>query len=245
MTDKLESRAALYSALAFSFAYPDRDTDFALIVSEMGKAVALAEQACPEFDRRARVSPDASSLRTSLDNLRAAIHNPQSPHLTPAEEHIFLFHRQALCSPYESTYSPAGMEQSLADIAGFYRAFGVQMSPDAHERVDHIGSELEFMAVLCAKEAHALRNGLTEQAQICRDARSAFLSDHLGLWALAFASRVQDKARLPLYPALTDMLASLLALEAEDLGVALCVASAYGSPEAATGMAGGEELACE
>lgn len=235
MTDKLESHAALYSALAVSFAYPDRDADFALIVSEMGKAVALAEQA--------RVSPEASSLRASLDNLRAAIQNPQSTHLTPAEEHIFLFHRQALCSPYESTYSPAGMEQSLADIAGFYRAFGVQMSPDAHERVDHIGSELEFMAVLCAKESHALRNGLTEQAQICRDARSAFLTDHLGLWALAFASRVQDKARLPLYPALTDLLASMLALEAGDLGVTL--ASANGEPVAVTGMAGGEELSCE
>jgi DMSO reductase family type II enzyme chaperone len=243
MMDKLESYAALYSALAFSFAYPDRDADFALIVSEMGKAVALAEQAPPSGTMR--VGPEASSLRASLDNLRAAIRNPQSTHLTPAEEHIFLFHRQALCSPYESTYSPAGMEQNLADIAGFYRAFGVQMSPDAHERVDHIGSELEFMAVLCAKEAHALRNGLTEQAQICRDARSAFLSDHLGLWALAFASRVHEKARLPLYPALTDMLASLLALEAEDLGVTLRVNSPQGVAEVVTGTTDGEELSCE
>jgi DMSO reductase family type II enzyme chaperone len=235
MTDKLESYAALYSALAFSFAYPDRDADFALIVSEMGKAVALAEQA--------RVSPDASSLRASLNNLHSAIRQLPSFEINPAEEYTYLFQRQASTSPYESTHSPAGMEQSLADIAGFYRAFGVQMSPDAHERVDHIGSELEFMAVLCAKESHALRNGMIEQAKICRDARSAFLSDHLGEWALAFAARVQEKARLPLYPALTGMLATLLALEAEDLGVTLT--SARGEPVIAAGISDGEELSCE
>lgn len=235
MTDKLESRAALYSALAFSFAYPDSSADFTLILSEVENAVALAEQAGG--------SHDSSALRAGTNNLRVAIQNLQSAEFNPAEEYTFLFHRQALCPPYESSYSLAGMEQSLADIAGFHRAFGVQMSPEAHERVDHIGSELEFMAVLCAKEAHALRSGMIEQAAICRDARAAFLSDHLGAWGLMFAARVQEKARLPLYPALTGLLASLLALDAEDLGAPLT--SARGEPAIVTGADDGDELSCD
>ena len=235
MTDKIESRAALFSALAFGFAYPDSDADFTLILSEMENAVALAEQA--------EGSHDTSALRAGVNNLRAAIQNLQSAEFSLAEEYTFLFHRQALCPPYESSYSLAGMEQSLADIAGFQRAFGVQMSPEAHERVDHIGSELEFMTVLCAKEAYALRNGMNEQAAICRDARAAFLSDHLGVWALMFAARVQENARLPLYPALTEMLASLLDLEAKELNVAL--ASARGEPVNGAGAADVEGLSCE
>jgi len=235
MTDKLESRVALYSALAFSFAYPDSGADFTLILSEVENAVALAEQA--------KGSHDASALRAGIHNLRLAIQNLQSAEFSPAEEYTFLFHRHALCPPYESSYSLAGMEQSLADIAGFHRAFGVQMSPEAHERVDHIGSELEFMAVLCAKEAHAFRNALTEQAEICRSARAAFLTDHLGAWALMFAARVQEKARLPLYPALTGLLASLLALDAEDLGALLT--SARGEPVPSMGTDNPEELSCD
>ncbi|MBM3123497.1 MAG: hypothetical protein FJZ87_00320 [Chloroflexi bacterium] len=235
MLNKLESRAALYSTLALAFAYPQEGMDFELVVLELEDAVALAAQA--------GVSPDAASLRASLNNLHSAIRQLPSSDFSPAEEYTFLFHRQALCPPYESSYSLAGMEQSLADISGFYRAFGMQMSPAAHERVDHIGCELEFMAVLCAKEAHALRNEMLEQAQICRDARASFLRDHLGCWASAFASRVQEKARLPLYPALTEILASLIASEAEDLGVSL--ASALGESAIAAGTPEGEDMSCD
>lgn len=233
--DKLESRAALYSTLAFTFAYPEQGMDFAPIALEMEEALALAEQAGAKLD--------ASALRANLNHLHSAVRQLPSFEINPAEEHTYLFQRQALTSPYESSHSSAGMEQSLADIAGFYRAFGVQMSPEAHERVDHIGSELEFMAVLCAKESRAANNGMIEQAQICRDARHSFLSDHLGEWVLAFVARVHEKARLPLYPALADTLATLLAFEAEELGVVLKPVD--GVEEVVPEATGGDELSCD
>jgi TorA maturation chaperone TorD len=178
---------------------------------------------------QSRLAP-ADDLCSALGHLQSAVSGQPSAvshakrpsaNLSPAEEHTFLFHRQAHCPPYESSYYPAGLEQNLADIAGFYRAFGLRVAPEAHERVDHIGSQLEFVAVLCAKEVRALQNDLTEQAEICRAARRAFLADHLGRWAPAFAARVKDKARLPLYPALTEALMALLTREAGELGVTL------------------------
>jgi TorA maturation chaperone TorD len=70
----------------------------------------------------------------------------------------------------------------LADIAGFYRAFGVEITPGT-ERPDHIAVELEFMHLLAVKEVVAAgREDGGEHARICRDARATFFRDHLGRW---------------------------------------------------------------
>ena len=39
----------------------------------------------------------------------------------------------------------------MGDIAGFYSAFGVQLSQDIHERLDHLSVELEFLHFLATK----------------------------------------------------------------------------------------------
>lgn len=83
----------------------------------------------------------------------------------------------------------------LADLAAFYRAFGVEPTPDAHERMDHICFELEFMAVLAAKEAYALQQvPNAEQLEACVAAQKDFLREHLGRWTPAFARRLSASA---------------------------------------------------
>src|SRR3990172_7219059 len=78
--------------------------------------------------------------------------------------------------------------QELADLAGFYRAFGLRVGRSqsqggtVRERPDHIAVELEFMYLLALKEAYAAENGMPEQAEICRETQRKFLSDHLGIW---------------------------------------------------------------
>jgi DMSO reductase family type II enzyme chaperone len=83
----------------------------------------------------------------------------------------------------------------LADLAAFYRAFGLELADDAGERPDHICVELEFLCVLAAKEAYALEHQLDAEAlAIIRDARRDFLREHLGQWSPAFTRRLEREA---------------------------------------------------
>lgn len=126
------------------------------------------------------------------------------------------------CPPYEAEYGQSHifqMTQTLADIAGFYRAFGLQTAPNLCERLDHVSVELEFMHFLCLKEGHAVekRHGAERIAQ-CREAQAKFLREHLGRWALGFARRVQNEATGCLYERLCELLHAFVIRELAALG---------------------------
>lgn len=104
---------------------------------------------------------------------------------------------EELQSEYRQTFGLAGSQcyeteiglphefrqsQEMADIAGFYQAFGFRTGGAVRERPDHLAAELEFMSVLALKEALALAHGNREQAEICQDAQRKFLNDHLARW---------------------------------------------------------------
>jgi len=129
------------------------------------------------------------------------------------------------CPPCEVQYCPQTFSiyrsQQMADIAGFYRAFGLEAGRDAPERVDHISCELELLAWLVAKERLACsRNGeeWSERAGVCRDAQRSFVSAHVAWWVPAFAHALSRRARsldpVPLlHVALADALAALVPIE--------------------------------
>lgn len=90
---------------------------------------------------------------------------------------------------------PLFQPHRLADLAAFYRAFGLEIAQDADERQDHICLEFEFMCVLAAKEAYALEYQLDSDAlSLCRDAQKRFLREHLGRWIPAFTRRLARMA---------------------------------------------------
>jgi DMSO reductase family type II enzyme chaperone len=90
---------------------------------------------------------------------------------------------------------PLFQPHRLADLAAFYRAFGLEVADDADERHDHLCLELEFMCVLAVKEAYALEHQLDfEDLSLCRDAQKRFLREHLGRWTPAFARRLARAA---------------------------------------------------
>jgi DMSO reductase family type II enzyme chaperone len=90
---------------------------------------------------------------------------------------------------------PLFQPHRLADLAAFYRAFGLELADDADERHDHLCLELEFMCVLVAKEAYALEHQLdAESLSVCRDAQKRFLREHLGRWTPAFCRRLARMA---------------------------------------------------
>lgn len=104
-----------------------------------------------------------------------------------------LFHLEGGVPLYEALYRGAHEFQwveILADLNGFYRAFGVE---PVHERPDHLSVELEFMYVLALKEMRARDED--EHLRVTQDAERAFLRDHLAVWVPALARTVRRRAR--------------------------------------------------
>lgn len=157
----------------------------------------------------------------------------QTPRQRLVEDHTRVFGLVVSkeCPPYEVQYCPQTFSvyrsQQMADIAGFYRAFGVAVGRDRPERADHIACELEFLAWLVAKERHArTRAGAkwAERADTCRDAQRAFVAEHFAWWVPAFARALGDRSRSldplpPLTAALASALAALVPAERAILGV--------------------------
>jgi TorA maturation chaperone TorD len=116
-------------------------------------------------------------------------------------ERVFGLVSSKECPPYESEYCRQTFSvyrsQHMADVAGCYRAFGLQPSRDRPERQDHLSLELEFMAWLLVKQRHAVQSGgpqAAERAAVCRDAQRLFVEQHLAWWVPAFALALRRKA---------------------------------------------------
>jgi putative dimethyl sulfoxide reductase chaperone len=116
---------------------------------------------------------------------------------------------------------PLFQPHRLADLAAFYRAFGLEVTDDADERQDHICLELEFMCVLTAKEAYALEHQLgLEELSICRAAEKMFLREHLGRWTPGFTRRLARMARGTPLAALACFTGAFVETECARFGIA-------------------------
>lgn len=109
--------------------------------------------------------------------------------------------------------------QQLGDIAAFYHAFGMQINEQAHERVDHIAVECEFMQYLLFKQAYALEHQNEEMRVVCQEARSHFLADHLGLWFPAFARKLAKHAQRGIMKETADFLLLFATLDCQSQGI--------------------------
>lgn len=108
----------------------------------------------------------------------------------------------------------------LADIAGFYHAFGFTATEDGRGReiLDHIAVECEFYAILLAKQNHLAAKTERDGCEIVLDARRKFLQDHLGRYPAAIAKQPAI-AGDPFYSLVFNWCASVIAAECERLGV--------------------------
>jgi TorA maturation chaperone TorD len=204
-------RAAIYRVLGAAFAPLDRGQLDALAESASAVAGGTAVR------RELPVERLAESLSAWASAARAA--DPDAV----AEERVFLFDRGSRCPPYEAAWDDApqlgGKAALLADIAGFIAAFGVLPAEACPDVEDHIATECELMSVLALKEACALAEGETDGLDITRRAQQAFIADHLGRWAVAFAAALREATPLPYYSALAEVLDRWVEADAERLGV--------------------------
>jgi TorA maturation chaperone TorD len=98
------------------------------------------------------------------------------------------------------------IQAELADVAGFYHAFGMDTSGGNPERVDNIATELEFMHVMALKEAVASDEESHDHLEIVFQAEQKFVREHLGRWVTRLNDGIRTNGSSVFYSALGDML---------------------------------------
>jgi len=121
------------------------------------------------------------------------------------QAHGDLFEGSAPCPINETAYVRRDKGAILADIAGFYHAFGFE-GGQLGEKLDHMAVELEFASVLLIMRAQAMSDGHTEHAHVAASALESFTRDHIGEWVLPFCDRLAATSALPLHEACAALL---------------------------------------
>lgn len=192
-------RSALWEALALGFRAPTDETLRRLASSTGARALADAAAAL-DADSGTELAPRVLRL--------GAARPGRLPDLEQSFRRLFGHTARGAVPPYETEYGEDSLflpAQEMADLAAFYRAFGLALSVSAHERMDHIACECEFLLVLARKEAYALERNDPPALEATRQASRLFLRDHLGRWALAFALTLQREDRQGFYRALGEL----------------------------------------
>jgi len=181
------ARSEVYRWLSLWVRYPDET------VRQQLRAPALRTQlldACQVIDE-----VDGTDLRRLARQVVGPVRSRDSAALEPAYIQTFGHISRGRLSLYETEYGEGqalrGVHE-LGDLAGFYRAFGLEVGRRIGERVDHVTVECAFMHVLCYKEAYAMVHHGTEQRVVCREAQARFLREHLGAWLPSVARRILD-----------------------------------------------------
>lgn len=194
--------------------YPDDEyaENIAMLYGDETLAVGLNEAARTKLSNLRVALGDILGDRNQLDNL--------------CSEYIDRFDRgRDLNSLYETEYgrSRAMVKgNELADIAGFYRAFGFETGGNGvkAEMHDHVAVELEFYAILALKASALAEAGNFEGVEIVVDAQQKFLRDHLARYIGALCERPGVKESL-FFSAVFNYCRELVMSECERLEVKL------------------------
>ncbi len=209
------ARSRVYSCLAACFRYPDTESWAEISGDEERASFACA---CTQLAEKKEYR--------FLGKYKEGLLSGKSFSLEKLEDkfqEVFGHTISKRCPPYETEYGNIHLFQQsdvLADLGGFYNAFGVAPS-EGRERIDHISIQLEFLYLASFKEAHALEEGKAEEAEICRQAQASFLEDHLGRWAPIFAKRLARQSGGGIYGDAARLLDKFIEAEKKFLGTTL------------------------
>ncbi|MBF0592849.1 MAG: molecular chaperone TorD family protein [Nitrospirae bacterium] len=120
---------------------------------------------------------------------------------------LFIGPYKMQCPPWESVYTSSKrlmMQEAHDEVRNFYNEAGLAMNnPDIMP--DHIGAELNFLALLLQDiDAEA------EKGQDFQDMAKRFLDEHLGKWIPQFANDMEDAADTSFYRTLARITKTLI-----------------------------------
>lgn len=199
----LLERAAGIKLVALGFAYPAD-----------GLTVAVSEAFAQVASSPAILGPETAAAFDAARTVWSAA-DPADLQL----EFTRLFAGGAACPAHETSYGDArriaGHGVELADINGFYEAFGFTLSTENPDLPDHLCAELEFYSLLLVKQAYAWHAAVSEHEEVTAQAARTFLEQHLGRWVGAFVEGLVEHQAAPAYLALGTLLSRLIQAECE------------------------------
>ncbi len=160
----------------------------------MMKKGMCTEQALPDKARRVQYRKFQIAFSYPQDSLFSIFPDEDRDKLM--SDYDRLFRREEIWL-YTTEYLAENEFQRaryLADIMGFYRAFGVEPN---NERPDFLPNELEFMHYLIFKRTHAIERKTpdsNEKAGLCLDAETRFFDEHLYPAAKRIAMAITSSA---------------------------------------------------
>ncbi|MGQ0721528.1 MAG: TorD/DmsD family molecular chaperone [Candidatus Eiseniibacteriota bacterium] len=160
-----------------------------------------------ELATRSRLVDRPEAMRALEETVAAA--RSTGPELW-SDEHSRLFEGSTACPPNETAFVRRDKGAVLADVCGFYRAFGFELSPDVGEKADHAVTELEYTAMLLVMLARAREAGDREAELVTSGGLAAFVRDHLDEWLPAFCEHLAETTTLPVYRGVAGLLGETL-----------------------------------
>lgn len=217
--DERLARSVIYRTLSVGFQMP---TDQRLEQIGARNGFPILAAALDHLDLHAsRPLTESSAAR------RRAMTVPGLDILADSFVRLFGHTTRGLVCACETEYGPdtgVHQPQQLADIAGYYLAFGLQAVVASDTRLDHIACECEFMDFLNRKQAVLLADesrssDLQDTLEVTQQAERTFLREHLGRFGRAFAARVSSADANGHFGVLGAVLLSFIEAECERVGV--------------------------
>jgi TorA-specific chaperone len=196
------SRAALYSAAATAFVYPDEAVFDDLTDSEVVASLRLAADVLDLDDAlhgllEAIEAANPDDLRTTFTSLFAVPEDGAYPVI-----------------PYEANYTApdevAMQQHRIAEVAGLLGSVDLERSDRFDDRQDHVAVELELMQVLAAMRAVAIEEDAAEREERIAKMEATVLSDHLADFVPALAHDLRQATDNPVYLAAADLAEELV-----------------------------------
>lgn len=219
-SEMAQARSAAYSFIAIGFQYPSIEivgsianpqqwAGWSIVLKTLDSRIEKLFQSFGKNIRKEAVLV-TESTNGALDNLQCHY------------DKLFGHAVRGKCPAYEMEYGRNEIIRQaadLADLAGFYHAFGMESANGANSRPDHITAECEFMSVLCSKEAHALMLDEEEKIDVSVNAERTFLKDHLAGWLPAFAHRIEEADYSTFYTSIAQFAKLFIEVECDQFDI--------------------------
>ena len=206
----LEARSTLYGAVSALFSDPKCEK-FAMFMTPVIQGCVL--DACFQLEKQD--NRKKSTLSRSFQKLMTKLDESIIEKIMNEFVDVFGHTLSKQIAPYALEHLKNSdvffRTQKLADLNGFYKAFGMEV--ESIERADYISTQTEFLSFLLLKELVAERDDFKEEMKVCRDAFQKFQKDHFLDWTGMFAENLAEKVDGKFYPVAGRFLSNIIELE--------------------------------